>query len=442
MHSAAASPPHPSKDDRTGQSRPARIKLKPPGGSPAGSRLVYGALLVLLAYVCAIVATGASLSERVFYLRSWSVIALGAFAMSPPNLLLPDPRVGLFHHLNPPPWLLQRYVLRRWIPVLVLLVAPAFMLAYFDPGNFTRNLGTKTVHVLWSVLLMLGGGLYAFAQYMTIGKRSQAWQEGKRGKWYRWLARETPVSFVGVPQGLVPVFWATSHVLLVGMVFLGVSLWLIGEFGPAAAWASGFVYVTLATLRLLIQAEAFDAHFYRTNALYEEIFRSAGGVRVSDREPIPYRAVYWTPERWKPHVWAFLRQFDRRLPLGRFLFLGHAVLWILFYQDARAGLIAGYLLAFSAAKNATVFLTASEAMAPRAFQLLYQPPRDWTITRFFVNLRWTLPFFLSLLFVAIFTDRFNLLNVISWTLLDIVLAFASAWATTLTSESPYTKRYA
>lgn len=419
-----------------------RIKLNPPGGPSKGGRLVYGALFILLAYVCATVAAGASLSERIFYLRNWSVIALAVFAMSPPNVLLPDPRVGLFHHLNPPPALLQRYVLRRWIPILVLLIVPAAVLAYFDPGNFGGALGIKSVHLLWNVLLMLAGGLYAFAQYMTIGKRSQAWQEGTRGKWYRWLAKETPVSFIGVPQGLIPVFFATSHILIVGMVFLGASLWLIGEIGPAIAWAPGFVYVIIATLRLLVQAETFDAHFYRTDALYEEIFRSAGGVRVSDREPIPYRAVYWTPERWKPHVWAFLRQFDRRLPLGRFLLLGHIVLWILFYQDARAGLIAGYLLALAAAKNATVFLTASGAMAPPSFQLLLQPPSAWAVTRFFVNLRWTLPFFLSLLLVVIFTDRFNIINVISWTLLDVALAFVSAWAATLISESPFMKRYA
>ena len=122
------------------------------------------------------------------------------------------------------------------------------------------------------------------------------------------------------------------------------------------AWVPGLLLLAWSaeTLRRLLPA--YDRAFYATNAFYSEIFRRAGGVRVADREPIPYRAVYWAPRRWKPSVWASLLQLDRKLPLGRFIALGHVALWLLFFRDAAPDTIAVYLVLFIAAKNGASYL--------------------------------------------------------------------------------------
>ncbi|HET6568646.1 MAG TPA: hypothetical protein VFG50_11830 [Rhodothermales bacterium] len=420
--------------------RDSQKKLRLPGSATTSGRILYVALLGLLAYLCGMLAAGAGAADRAVYLRNWSILAAAGLALLPPNLLLPDSNVRFFQFLNLAPGKLADVQFRRWLPLVFLFVIPAAVLAYFAPGSLTAGLGDKSLYFLEALLITAGTALYSFAVYQRIGKRSQQWQEGERGEWYRSWERTTGQSY-GVPHGLVPVFWVTSHVFVVGMVFALAGVYAESRLGVRFVWLPGLALVLLGSLRAGLVTRRFDVHFYRTNALYTEVFRT-GGVRATDRSPIPYRAVYWTPERWKPHVWAGLRQLDRRLPLGRFVAIGHVILWLLFYREALAGLIAAYLLLFSLAKNTTVYLTAQEAMAPPPFQHLFQPPQEWVFIRFFVNLRWTLPYFLSLSLVAILTDRFNFVNVVSWTLLDVALAFVTAWMATLGAESPYRKRYA
>lgn len=420
-------------------SRQGAVELR--GGRRIGGRIAYGLLCLVAGYAAVLLADGAGPAERAALLRFWALFAVGVFAVAAPHVLLPDPDLDLLQLLNPSPSGLLRHGLRRWGPVVALLAFPCFLLALFDPGRFEAALPEKALHLAANLLLILGGGLYSFARYAAIGQVSQEWQEGKRGRLLHRLEEETPMQPLGIPDGLIPAVTATGGIFLVGALGMVAEAYA-ARYAPGWVWGPGLLLLGWAVAKLLRLRPVYDRHFYATNAFYGEIFRSAGGVRAAQREPIPYEAVYWAPRRLKPHVWAILRQLDRRLPLGRLILLGHLLLWMLFLQKAGSAVIAAYLLLFSTLKNATVYLVATEDFAPAAFQVTQQSPVVWAATRFFVNLRWTLPLLLSLLVVAFLDAGFGYGAALAWTGLDLAIAFLSAALVTYLSEGRYRRRYA
>ena len=404
-------------------------------------RVAYALLFGFLGYASGLLASGADVAERAVLVRFGSLFAAAAFAIATPHLLLPDPLLRRMHLANPPPGALLRHSLRQFLPLLLLLVLPCLVLAFYHPGGFFADVGAKALWALTGGLTVLGIGLFSFERYMTMGATSQAWQEGKKGEWYRAMTRRSTTGGLGIPDGLVPAVSATGYLFIVGMLVV-VAGAVLGSVAPGLALVPGALLAVGMGFRLGRGRPSYDRHYYHTNAFYGDLFQSAGGVRVASREPITYEAVYWVPPRWKPHAWAGLRQLDRRLPLGRFVLLGHLFLWLLFLQDAAAGTIAAYLLLFIAAQNAAVYVLAMPALAPLPFGLLHQSPLDWVATRFFVNLRWALPMALSLSLVALFDADVHLGTVLGWTGLDLAFALVIAWLVTYAHEFRYRRRYA
>lgn len=403
--------------------------------------VAYGLLFVVLAYVCLLIASGTDLETRIKLLRYWTLGAAAVYAVAVPHVLLPDAALRMLQRLNRSPRGLLGHQLRAWGGVVAAFAVPGILLAFYDPGRWTDALTDKSLHLAANLLVVLGVGLYSFGQYVHIGPTSQDWQEGKKGRWYRTLKDHSNGGF-SVPDGMVPALLATQRTFAVAILALAASAYVGVYVTPALAWGPGVLLLGWAVGTLLRRLPTYDRSFYATNAFYNEVFRSKGGVRVSDREPIPYRAVYWTPPRWKPAVWASLRQLDRKLPLGRFIALGHVVLWLLFFQDAPADVIAVYLVLFMAAKNGIVFLLVTKPFAPFPFQATRQSPGAWIATRFFVNLRWTLPFLLSLLTVAVLDPAFAAPDALWWTGLDVTCALLTAFLFTYGTEFQYRKKFA
>lgn len=407
------------------------------------NRLAGLLLLGVVAYVAVLLAAGAEIATRVLFMRYWMIGAAAFFAMAPPHVLLPDPNVPLLQRLNRPPRGLLAYQLGRWMPIVVAFLLPGALLALYDPGAWGSDLALKSLRLAEGICLVLGAGLYSFERYATIGPRSQEWQEGTRGKRYRAMKEHASASgLFAVPDGMVPAMMATTRVFLVAIFVILVSAIIGGFVGHGWALVPAVLLLVWSGLKVRRRLPAYDRAFYATNAFYSEIFRSAGGVRVSDREPIPYDAVYWTPHRLRPAVWASLRQLDRQLPLGRFMLIGHVVLWILFFQGAALGAIGAYLLLFLTVKNAAIYLLVREELAPPAFQLTRQAPLGWIGTRFFVNLRWTLSVLLSLLLVAFFDSDFSALEALLWTGVDVLVALLLAAVITYGAEFQARKRFA
>ncbi|MEM6647455.1 MAG: hypothetical protein AAF730_14520 [Bacteroidota bacterium] len=394
-------------------------------------------LLVLLAVALGIMLAGeADLDERLFRLRYLMLLTASVIAIAVPHVLLPDDERGWMQLLNTAPRALQRRLLKPWGGVLALLVVPGLLLFFWSPLDST--LGDRIGYAILYGCFTVGLGLYSFERYLTLGATSQAWQEGTKGGAFMGLMANSSVP-IGVPRGLVPALLLTGRVFLVGVVVMVLTaLATRGGWG----WVVPQLFLVYTLARITILASTFDRHYYHTNAFYTEIFRSSGGVRASDREPLPFAALYWVPMRWRTYVWSMLRQLDRRLPIGRSIALGHLLLWALFYQGTDPAFIYAYLLAFALAQNLVIFLTAQPALAPPAFQLSLQTPLHWWITRVFINLRWALPWALSLLAVAWATNSFAYPEVWPWVAYEVVLALVTAALATFRAEVPHRKRYA
>jgi hypothetical protein len=361
---------------------------------------------------------------RTGLLRYWTILSAAALAMAVPHVLLPDARLPLLQLLNRAPTRLLVYQMGRWAPVIALFVVPAALLAFYDPGQWGRDAAAKGVQLIGHLLIILGTGVYSLMHYATLGARSQAWQEGQAGQWYA-TAVDTAGQGVSIPRGLVPALFATSRVFSVALVAVIAAAYLAPFSAGLAAWAPGAALCAVAALRVLRARPAYDRHFYQTNAFYSEVL-GGGGVRARARSPITYDAIYWVPHRWRPAVWASLRQFDRALPLGRLVALGHLLLWLLFFQDVAAGIIAVYLFVFIVAQNAACYVLIRPSIAPPAFQSTYASPVHWMMVRFFVNLRWMLPLALSLALVAVLDAAFGGQDVLFWLVVDVALALGSA----------------
>lgn len=403
---------------------------------------VYVLLLGVLCYVAALLGTGVTPEVRTGLLRYWSLLSAGVLATALPHVLLPDTRVPLLQMLNRSPARLLVYQLGRWAPVVGLFVLPAVLLAFFDPGRYGQDLTVKGTRLIEHLLVIVGTGGYSFARYVTLGARSQAWQEGRAGQWYRQAKAHGPAGAqFAVPDGLVPALLVTGRIFVVALATVIAAAYLEPLAAGLAAWAPGAVLCGGAAARIRRAQAVYDRHFYHTDAFYREVL-GGGATHVQARSPVAYDAIYWVPHRWRPATWASLRQLDRVLPLGRLVALGHGVLWMLFLQGVSATVITGYLLLFIAAQNAACYVLTQPALAPSTFQVAHQSPLDWMLTRFFVNLRWALPFALSLLVVAFFDRTFGLRAVLTWTVVEVVVAFGSAALVTWAHEGAVRRRYA
>lgn len=381
------------------------------------------------------------MEARIRGLRYWSLLGMAVFAIAAPHVLLPDRELRLMQRLNRSPEKLLRHQLGQWKPVVWLFILPTLLLAFWDPGRFAENLDDKAIHFASTVLLLLGLSIYSFLSYVRIGPVSQSWQEGSRGDWYRTMKENSPGGFA-VPEGMVPAMLATQKVFGLSIVTLVASAYLGQSVEPSLMLVPGMTLTLWTLYSMRSGARQHDHAYYATNAFYGEVFRSAGGLRTSAREALPFRSVYWCPRRFRSHLWALLNQFDRKLPLGRLMAVAHALLWVLFYIDATSVTVTAYLILLIATKNAASHVLTRPDLAPLPFHLGRQPVFGWVITRFFVNLRWTLPLLASLLIVALFDPALSYAHALGWALVDAAVGFATAILFTFRTEYRYRRRLA
>ena len=411
-----------------------RSSLPSPVRHTAGwaSRGAYGLLLVVLSAAVVLLAAGADPSTRAAGLRLWAIVGAGVFAVAPPNVLFPDPNVSMTQRLNWSPSRLLRYQLRRLGPLLLLVVGPAVLMAYGDLGAPLRRLGLKTAALGQVLFLLAGIALDSFVHFATLGARSQAWHEGRSGQWYA-RAVEEKGQGVSLPRGLVPALFATTRCFTVGIgaVIAVAAGAQVG--GGLLAWLPGLLLLGWAGARLWRSQAAYDRHFYHTTAFYAEVL-GGGTVAATDREPVPYDALYWVPTRWRPAAWASVRQLDRRLPLGRLVAVAHLGLWLFCIRGGAPEFITTYLLVVMTGQVAACAVLGTPSSAPPSFQVSMQSVADWIGTRTFVNLRWFGAHVGSLALVVLFGDAYGWAWVGTWAVVHLGLSVASAVVVTLATE--------
>ncbi|MEF8816539.1 MAG: hypothetical protein V5A58_07105 [Salinibacter sp.] len=397
--------------------------------------MAYGLLLGVLSAAALLLAAGADPGTRAAGLRLWALAGAAAFAVAPPNVLFPDPNVSMLQRLNWAPVRLLRYQARRLGPLVLLLAVPAVLVAYGDPNGPLRDLGTKTVALGQGLLLIGAAALDSFVHFATLGARSQAWHEGRAGQWYAQAVEEQGQG-VSLPRGLVPALFATTRCFAVGVSVVVATAAAAANGLYALAWAPGCLLLGWAGLRLWRSRPAYDRHFYHTTAFYAEVL-GGGTVAATDRAPVPYDALYWVPVRWRPAVWASVRQLDRRLPLGRLVAVAHLGLWLFCVRGVSPAFITTYLTLIFTGQVAACAVLGAPSAAPRPFQRALQSVGDWIGTRTFVNLRWFGPHVGSLALVVLFGTTYGWAWVGAWAAVHLGLSVAAATVVTLATEGSF-----
>lgn len=364
--------------------------------------------------------------EAIVYWLRMATLAGGAIlSISLPHLLFPYPRFDALLLAPPTRARLMRTLLQRALGVLLIVLTPLVVLGVRAPAS--ADFG----YMLAAGLSVLSGvWIVAVAGAVRLGGRSQAWQEGRAGGWYRSASEHASMPPL-VPDGAMPMLFLTTGVFLLSIAGVVVTEYVAQTLAAAVLLVPGLM-VAVAAAALLRLYPTLDAELFRSQAFFSELFRMHGGLRHDVRPAISYDAVYWSPERYRPAVWALLVQFDRRLPLGRLIGAAHVFIWLIAFSAESGQTLLAPLLVVAMLKNASPGLLGAGASPP--IHVTMHRATGWTFVRFFASIRWTLPWVLSLSGLALFTSVFTWTDVLIWAVIDGLLAFALAFVITQMGE--------
>ena len=386
-------------------------------------------VLGLLAYISFTISATVEIDARGRLLAYGSLFSGIVFATSLPNALIPDRLLGTYQLGNASPPSLLNAQLVRWCPWIVSMYIPTIVIAFSELPDSPSDLVHRTLLVSSHLAIVTGTGLYGLATYFAIGPASQQWQEGSSGGWWDALTSYIPTIQPQVPRGLLPALSATSRVFGINILCVVATMYLIRDVGWIHGTWPGLILVGVAFVKLYRLRPHFDRYYYHTNAFYGELLRS-GSFITTVKETTPYEALYWVPDRWRPHVWASLVQLERAIPLGRFAAMAMAGIWILSWTNASQAVLSVCLLGILLAKNLSVLTFSRQDLSAMLLRHTMQSVHDWGITRGFVNLKWTVLIAVSLVPVAWLDSGFTWQHGLLWIGADISLSFSLAWIIT------------
>lgn len=370
-------------------------------------------------------------------LRLWWMASAAVLATITPHVLFPDAAFTRALLTAPTPVRLVGREMRRAAPLLMLLALPPVVVPIaggLAPDDWLVIGGA-------GVLGVLGMWWLALQAYIRLGAVSQLWQEGTRGAWFEssGLRARMPIA---MPRGSYPVLGATAGLFLMG-AGAAVAWGVFDRLGLGySGWIPATALLALAAIKQKTWLDVADAFIFRTQAFFNEMYRAFGAARESDREPLPVASLYWVPGNLRPAVWAQLRQMDRRLPLGRVIFASLILVWLLIYTQGYGTPVIAVLALISLSKNAAPFLLSGPDAAPPGLHLRFHGVGGWVFVRFFMSLRWTLPFGLALLIASLFAATLPIHVAVAWIILDAALALASGVVLAVTVENAYRRRFA
>ncbi|MFU8860263.1 MAG: hypothetical protein ACNA8K_07550 [Cyclonatronaceae bacterium] len=398
-------------------------------------------LVMMFLYAFASIASDASTGQRFYYLRYFHFILSGFFAFATPHLLYPDKKLPLLRLMNPGKFSLFVMQYRKLLFWLALILTGQFLLIFFDTAN-PFHIGPEKIQMAGSGLFFtLSISLLSLILYARLGRQSQEWQEGKRGRRFMKTLIEQGKG-TGAPAGTLPTIIVTVILTAGGMLSVVLATWLTAYTGIYLEWLAALLLLIPSLVLIGKSLTVYDRLFYQTNSFYTEIFKDPGNRGSEEWEPVPYRALYWIPETFRTAAWLSLLQFDRKLPLGRVMAVCHLVLWVLVYNDAAPTLTDMWLGGFIILQNAASYLLITPPFAPLSFQVNHFSLPGWIGARFFVNMRWFFPLVLNLLFLAWVSSAVVPADIFFWAGIHIIFAFIFSVVFTTLHELRYRRIYA
>ncbi len=356
-----------------------------------------------------------------------------------PHVLFPDSNFAAIQLLNFSPGQIISYQIRNQRFLLITILISYLIIAFFDPGGWDHEIIQKTTILFDGILFLAGIFSLSYYLYARVGIESQAWQEGLKGAKVRDFQKET--GSVQVSPGSLPTFQTTIIITLAGMLSVVFGAYVSELIHFRIEWLPGIFLIIIGFSLIRKNASVFDRFFYQTHAFYSDFLSDSSGSETANRTAT-YQSIYWVPERWKPSAWAGIVQIDRYFPMGRIVFLGHFILWLLFYFGSAPFIRNSYLFLFVLLQNTSIYLLLNKRIGPVSWNYRIQKPTDWVLTRFFIQIRWLLPFILSLTLLVTFTDSFNFMDLMAWSIGFIFTDLFGSIIFTFSHEPQFLSQYA
>lgn len=347
-------------------------------------------VITLLAFVW----TGFSSFEgRVVTVRYFlfSLVALIAFLT--PYTLFPDQNVAVIQLGNFSGSSFKKYILEKvWsLSWPIYLLIPLMFFA--DVQTSSESLLEKMVYTFCSLSLFTGVLLLSIVRYVKSGESSQFWKEAEKEE------RQDHFSFFlkynQIDPSSLPSLLNTILVFSVGAFSLVIGSVLQQRFSFLAEGVFYLVIFLGGLLLFLKKMNAIDRSFYLTDAFFHEFF----GVSLKGEEVTVKREVdqlWWVPSRIKMHVWQFLLQLDRKIPAGRAVAAGHVAVWFIAYQRPDPQFLTIIWILFGVIHQLFTLMTIQQEMAPHWMLRWVDDNYIWTLSRFWMQLRWLVPLLLSM----------------------------------------------
>ena len=157
------------------------LHIKPPVQTI--NRILLLLVTCALGYISLVISGDIPMETRIRIVAYCNLFAICVFATALPGALIPDNNLPFHQLVNTSPQRLFSNRFGEWRPVMLCLLLPPLVAAFYEPGNLSGDLLQKSLLVVLSWLVIVATGFYSFQYYLTIGARSQAWQEGSEGKW-------------------------------------------------------------------------------------------------------------------------------------------------------------------------------------------------------------------------------------------------------------------
>lgn len=334
-----------------------------------------------------------SFDERIITVR-YLLFGLAAFiSFSTPYLLFPDENTPMLQLGNVRGSNFTRYLFDKvmgfYWPVFLLIA----VMLFGDIENPGQNLLLKSVYFVAYTSILVGLLLISVRRYVMSGPDSQFWKESDRGRELRVQAAD----YFKFPldPGSIPSLVNTIVILLIGSLSVIVSASAGNAFGREYELAVGILLLIWGLFTAYRFRKKWEYSFYSSNAFFREFFRAnLKGEELEARREV--NQLWWVPGALKAHVWQYLVQLDRKIPSGRIVAGGHALIWFMAYQRPDPGFLIILWSLFAILHHLLIIMTFKNEISPPWLLNWMGSNNTWLFARFWMQFRWVLPLLISM----------------------------------------------
>lgn len=349
---------------------------------------------MLITIALALVWTGTSdLQERVVTNRYFLFSLTALIAFLTPYVLFPDRNLSIIQLGNFSPSSIRDYVLNKISRLVWPIYLLIFLIFFGDLQTPFDFLIDKFILFIGSILLLTGVMLFSIFRYARSGKSSQFWKESSKKEGKKIFSEY--LKYQQVDPSSLPSLINTIFVFSMGAISIVVGAVVQQNFGLYYELIFFLIIFAYGIYFLKKYTHSLDRNFYASDAFFREFFGSGSKTdeATSKRE---VEQLWWVPARLKMHVWQFLLQIDRKIPAGRAVAAGHAAVWFIAYQRPDPQFLTIIWILFALAHQLFTIMSIQQDMAPHWILRWIDRPSVWTLSRFWMQLRWLVPLLLSM----------------------------------------------